>query len=187
MTYCLGIRVADGLVCLADGRTTSGNQVTSAQNLSLHGSGAAQFAIMTSGLRALRDKTLAYFERDLRRNHPAGFATMLDAVSAYCHCLRAVAKEDREQLERSNLAFDLHTLIAGAQPEDADPGIFLVYPEGNWIEVDRRTPYLRSEEHTSELQSLMRISYAVFCLKKKKQDIQTNSSPYKHTQNNNHE
>src|SRR3546814_6542483 len=30
-------------------------------------------------------------------------------------------------------------------------------------------PALRSEEHTSELQSLMRISYAVFCLKKKKQ------------------
>src|SRR3546814_3379915 len=32
-------------------------------------------------------------------------------------------------------------------------------------------PLPRSEEHTSELQSLMRISYAVFCLKKKKQDI----------------
>src|SRR3546814_2533039 len=31
-----------------------------------------------------------------------------------------------------------------------------------------RGPKLRSEEHTSELQSLMRISYAVFCLKKKK-------------------
>src|SRR3546814_3445864 len=31
----------------------------------------------------------------------------------------------------------------------------------------------RSEEHTSELQSLMRISYAVFCLKKKKQIIKT--------------
>src|SRR3546814_6787796 len=30
-------------------------------------------------------------------------------------------------------------------------------------------PSVRSEEHTSELQSLMRISYAVFCLKKKKQ------------------
>src|SRR3546814_9294988 len=29
-------------------------------------------------------------------------------------------------------------------------------------------PFYRSEEHTSELQSLMRISYAVFCLKKKK-------------------
>src|SRR3546814_5950879 len=31
-----------------------------------------------------------------------------------------------------------------------------------------QTPEIRSEEHTSELQSLMRISYAVFCLKKKK-------------------
>src|SRR3546814_1330587 len=31
-----------------------------------------------------------------------------------------------------------------------------------------RLRHLRSEEHTSELQSLMRISYAVFCLKKKK-------------------
>src|SRR3546814_2367205 len=32
----------------------------------------------------------------------------------------------------------------------------------------------RSEEHTSELQSLMRISYAVFCLKKKKKNKHTN-------------
>src|SRR3546814_4807766 len=35
-----------------------------------------------------------------------------------------------------------------------------------------RSCLLRSEEHTSELQSLMRISYAVFCLKKKKITIQ---------------
>src|SRR3546814_4014438 len=33
--------------------------------------------------------------------------------------------------------------------------------------MDQLTEALRSEEHTSELQSLMRISYAVFCLKKK--------------------
>src|SRR3546814_4132322 len=33
--------------------------------------------------------------------------------------------------------------------------------------VGRNQPYARSEEHTSELQSLMRISYAVLCLKKK--------------------
>src|SRR3546814_10436391 len=35
---------------------------------------------------------------------------------------------------------------------------------------------LRSEEHTSELQSLMRTSYAVFCLKKKKMKNHTNST-----------
>src|SRR3546814_4569845 len=40
---------------------------------------------------------------------------------------------------------------------------------------------LRSEEHTSELQSLMRISYAVFCLKKKKQNISTDNNYVQHT------
>src|SRR3546814_2182488 len=40
----------------------------------------------------------------------------------------------------------------------------------------------RSEEHTSELQSLVRISYAVFCLKKKKRNtIQNTSLAYTHT------
>src|SRR3546814_8210226 len=38
---------------------------------------------------------------------------------------------------------------------------------------DMGIPDFRSEEHTSELQSLMRISYAVFCLKKKKTDKYT--------------
>src|SRR3546814_6462724 len=37
----------------------------------------------------------------------------------------------------------------------------------------------RSEEHTSELQSLMRISYAVFCLKKKKQTKYRNTNTHK--------
>src|SRR3546814_7850717 len=41
----------------------------------------------------------------------------------------------------------------------------------------------RSEEHTSELQSLMRISYAVFCLKKKKkQKISKDTKTPQHTQ-----
>src|SRR3546814_943132 len=39
----------------------------------------------------------------------------------------------------------------------------------------------RSEEHTSELQSLMRISYAVFCLKKKNENLKTNRTKIQHT------
>src|SRR3546814_8949058 len=42
-----------------------------------------------------------------------------------------------------------------------------------WYGYDR-SDLDRSEEHTSELQSLMRISYAVFCLKKKKQITTSN-------------
>src|SRR3546814_5241015 len=41
------------------------------------------------------------------------------------------------------------------------------------IDLPELTAVFRSEEHTSELQSLMRISYAVFCLKKKNRTNQT--------------
>src|SRR3546814_15660191 len=40
----------------------------------------------------------------------------------------------------------------------------------SWLYIVQRWKLARSEEHTSELQSLMRISYAVFCLKKKIRD-----------------
>src|SRR3546814_2907160 len=54
--------------------------------------------------------------------------------------------------------------------DDVDAGAL-----GAWIDAEdaghwREWRLMRSEEHTSELQSLMRISYAVFCLKKKKTD-----------------
>src|SRR3546814_7749965 len=56
-------------------------------------------------------------------------------------------------------------------PEEGPFGITIAprFPDGETgiTTVNMKSP-ARSEEHTSELQSLMRISYAVFCLKKKK-------------------
>src|SRR3546814_9637030 len=49
------------------------------------------------------------------------------------------------------------------------------------IAIFMAAPMVRSEEHTSELQSLMRISYAVFCLKKKTHKIYNHTKP-RHTQ-----
>src|SRR3546814_10613920 len=51
----------------------------------------------------------------------------------------------------------------------------------NEIPAPARAPDQRSEEHTSELQSLMRISYAVFCLKKKKNHTQVYTPPNTYT------
>src|SRR3546814_10761534 len=51
--------------------------------------------------------------------------------------------------------------------------------KGRSVAALRSTAYCRSEEHTSELQSLMRISYAVFCLKKKNKTLNCNKSKYK--------
>src|SRR3546814_2580658 len=57
---------------------------------------------------------------------------------------------------------------ATAPPDIAAAGQRVAIARPRGIRYDGRRPDLRSEEHTSELQSLMRISYAVFCLKKKK-------------------
>src|SRR3546814_2443064 len=55
-------------------------------------------------------------------------------------------------------------------------------PDKNVAEALQRISGIRSEEHTSELQSLMRISYAVFCLKKKKTNNKnTNENTTTHT------
>src|SRR3546814_2759702 len=61
-------------------------------------------------------------------------------------------------------------LLEGATPEQIDR-----------VHTDFGMP-MRSEEHTSELQSLMRISYAVFCLKKKNKQ-QTKQTKLKQQQN----
>src|SRR3546814_10225298 len=58
---------------------------------------------------------------------------------------------------------------------------FFVSPRNSVSPKKASTPTGRSEEHTSELRSLMRISYAVFCLKKNKTH-QTNKQPNQHTQ-----
>ena len=64
---------------------------------------------MTSGLRSLRDKTLAFFDRALARDVADGPGALLDAVELYARCLRQVAEEDREALEDSDLKFNLHS------------------------------------------------------------------------------
>src|SRR3546814_8927188 len=78
---------------------------------------------------------------------------------------RLIFGPDDVDLARSPLAdhFASETYVLGA----FNPGMTRL-PNGNLLMMVR----VRSEEHTSELQSLMRISYAVFCLKKKKMNDQ---------------
>lgn len=142
MTYCLGIRTSEGLIALADGRVTSGSQMAVARKVTMIGTEPHRFFLMTSGLRSVRDKVLAYLRREIDERPSKHFTSMLDAVTAFTGCLRTVAAEDREALAESDLTFNLHAILGGQLEDDPEPTMFLVYPEGNWIEVDRRTPYL---------------------------------------------
>src|SRR3546814_6460229 len=73
------------------------------------------------------------------------------------------------EIGRIEQAIDLHPAAAEVIAEDPrSGGLGLRRGGGRGGCYVRHEYLLRSEEHTSELQSLMRISYAVFCLKKKK-------------------
>src|SRR3546814_6846595 len=87
---------------------------------------------------------------------------------------------ERTVSERLLSASQLETVVyAGHAWSQFLPGRFMPSKEGVGLEETqegrayRKGYFLRSEEHTSELQSLMRTSYAVFCLKKQKQTPDT--------------
>src|SRR3546814_4013852 len=121
---------------------------------------------------------------------------MFRAAQIVGEAMHAMQERYRKTIETHGASADASILVAG-EFKGGEPRLFLIYGAGNFIEATSDTPYfqigehkygkpildriitpessidvcvkaVRSEEHTSELQSLMRISYAVFCLTKKK-------------------
>lgn len=140
MTYCLGIKVKEGLLALADTRITSGSETTTAKKISLHSNEHGSLFLMTSGLRSIRDKAVTYFEEVLEREGDQ-FQKMYNVVNAFGTQLRRVSLEDKESLAASGLQFNLFTIVGGRLNEDKEHKMYLLYPEGNWIEITRATPF----------------------------------------------
>jgi putative proteasome-type protease len=95
---------------------------------------------MNSGLRSLREKILLYFEEAFAREAHAR-ERLFKVVDLYSQQVRRVAEEDRAALQASDLAFNAHSLVGGQMTGDSAHRLFLVYPEGNWVEVGPDTPY----------------------------------------------
>ena len=140
MTFCLGITVDQGLVAIADTRLVAGNEcLIGKKTASYQGPGFA-FFVMTSGLRSLRDKVLLYFEEAFARQS-ASRDRLYRIVDLYAQQVRRVAAEDADSLKRGELRFNLHSIIGGQFSGDSTHRLYLVYPEGNWVEIGPDTPY----------------------------------------------
>jgi len=140
MTYCLGIKVKEGLLALADTRITSGSETTTAKKVSIHSNEHGSIFLMTSGLRSIRDKAVTYFEEVLEREGDK-FEKMYNVVNAFGTQLRRVNKEDKESLTAAGLHFNLYTIVGGRLSQDKEHKLYLLYPEGNWIEVTQGAPF----------------------------------------------
>ncbi|WP_247233196.1 peptidase [Telluribacter sp. SYSU D00476] len=140
MTYCLGIKVASGLVALADTRLTSGSEVSSNKKVSVHQLENHSLFIMTSGLRSVRDKAITYFKEVLEEQDDT-FNKLYKAVNAFGAQVRRVAEEDKTALHEAGLSFNLFAIVGGQLEDDEEHKLFLLYPEGNWIEVGPGSPF----------------------------------------------
>src|SRR3546814_5829868 len=133
------------------------------------------------------------FRSELRKVHqynvfctfaPAqhAFAEMLDAEPEHYEQLGAFYEAKRDRFREQLLGTKFRPLpVPGGYFQLVDYSAISDLDDFEfcrWLTIEKGvtaiplSPFYRSEEHTSELQSLMRISYAVFCLKKKKPNTQ---------------
>jgi putative proteasome-type protease len=140
MTFCLGMIVKEGIVGIADSRLTSGNEIISAKKVSVYQQDRSSFFIMTSGLRSVRDKALTYFEEAMAER-PEPCDKLFKAINMLSDQIRRVSREDKESLVSGGFNFDIRVLIGGQLQHDNEHLLYLIYPEGNWVEVGKGTPY----------------------------------------------
>src|SRR3984885_6512459 len=139
MTYCLGIKVKEGLLAIANTRITSGTATTVKKKISIEQKSHFSLFIMTRGLRSVRDKAIVYFNELLETKE---YNKLYKAVNAFGEQVKRVAKEDKESLEKAGFNFDLHSIIGGQLKDDDEHKLFLLYPEGNWVELGNGAPFV---------------------------------------------
>jgi len=140
MTFCLGITVDDGLVGIADTRVLSGNESLMAKKVATYQGPGFSFFVLTSGLRSLRDKVLLCFEEAYAKKSESR-DRLFKIVNLYAQQVRKIEEEDGVALREADLRFNIHSLIGGQMSADSAHRLFLVYPEGNWVEIGPDTPY----------------------------------------------
>src|SRR3546814_3989025 len=102
------------------------------------------------------------------REHPARSATRFDSRTGSDMDQRRGIRTRSVPIRRSGTLRLFSRHWNAGQPQPAARGAGRSRVGSLEREETRQPPDRRSEEHTSELQSLMRLSYAVFCLNKKK-------------------
>ena len=141
MTYCLGIFSKEGIIGLADTRITSGSETTTSKKVYTVERDKHSYFIMTSGLRSVRDKAITYFS-EVIEDQDKEFDKLYKAVNKFGQQVKRVAEEDGKNLKESGMNFNLYAIVGGQLENDNQPKLYLLYPQGNWIEIGEGTPFV---------------------------------------------
>lgn len=152
MTYCVGLRLKHGLVFMSDTRTNAGvdNFSTTKKMFTWEVPGERVITILTSGNLATTQALISLLEE--RSKAPSDRnPTILEQPTMF-QVARLVGATLKEVIQGGNMNGPVSgsgfkaTVIVGGQVKGGLPTLFLVYPEGNFIEVTEDTPFFQIGE-----------------------------------------
>ena len=152
MTYCVGLMLEKGLVFMSDTRTNAGlDNVSSFRKMHVwEEPGDRVITMMTAGNLATTQAVVSLL--DERMKAPAdrapsllGVPSMFQAARLVADTLREVIDKHAQSGQRADSTFNA-TIILGGQIAGGPPRLFLIYPEGNFIEATAETPYFQIGE-----------------------------------------
>ncbi|WP_324260859.1 peptidase [Altererythrobacter sp. H2] len=153
MTYCVGMMLDRGLVLMSDTRTNSG-----VDNISVFRKmfrwevpGERIIAVMTAGNLATTQAVVSQLEErtktpDQRQNSVLKSSTMFQVATDIGRLLReTVLGQQTANGQEGEGRFTASMIVAG-QIAGMEPRLFLIYPEGNFIEASLDTPFFQIGE-----------------------------------------
>lgn len=153
MTYCVGMLLDRGLVLMSDTRTNAGVDNVSTFRKMFHWEvpGERIVAVMTAGNLATTQAVVSQLEErnkapSERHNSLLEAPTMFQVATQVGKLLNdTIAAQKEEAGQDSSDMFRASMIVAG-QIKGMQPRLFLVYPEGNFIEASFDTPYFQIGE-----------------------------------------
>ena len=153
MTYCVGLLLDAGMVLLADTRTNAGvdNIATYRKMFTFENPGERVVTIMTAGSLSVTQNTIARLEEAISDGDPEtpsvlNVPTILQVARLIGRTMADVSDEVQDKLDRASQRASASMIVAG-QRKGGGMRLFLVYPEGNFIEATEDTPFLQIGEH----------------------------------------
>ncbi|MCE6961483.1 proteasome-type protease [Cereibacter sphaeroides] len=154
MTYCVGLLLNEGMVLLSDTRTNAGfdNIAVYKKMFTFEEPGERVIMILTAGSLSVTQTTIARLKEVM--NSPEAdeetsimkAPTMLKVAEIIGNMLGEVRADIDEKLSAQRQGASASLIVAG-QRRGGEMRMFLIYPEGNFIEATEDTPFLQIGEH----------------------------------------
>lgn len=145
MTYCVGIKVNDGLVFCSDSRTNAGiDQVNVYRKMYTFGTpGHCQYCIMASGNLATTQGVINQIKKDIDTSASLNLLAMTSIQDATDYIGQISVSQQAKT--GGGPAFQAN-FIVGGQIVGQEHQIMMIYPEGNYISASGLTPFLQIGE-----------------------------------------